>query len=323
MPQPTAEPAAVSTAGPTTAGPAKPDVPGAVAPEAEPASYERLFIDNLSALLRAGNTDGGGKKGSSGSPVALARLVNLSRKLANVDQTSALFRQAYLATLALADPTSSSSVALIIDDLEFSTSRNSPIYVVMRGLAYSAAMLLGLGLIAFCILCLFAGLSSEGTGANRFVEATRLVMQTGVGSPLVIAVTFGTLGSIVSILLRLSEFEVATRRSPQFLMMTGFMLPLVGAVFASVSCALFASGIINFDFAATDHAGTLSNPHFYIVIGFLSGFSERFTRGLLGRAEDLVTAANKTEVKATDPSSGKSISVTRQAVETRDHGPGT
>jgi hypothetical protein len=36
-----------------------------------------------------------------------------------------------------------------------------------------------------------------------------------------------------------------------------------------------------------------------------------------------VTAANKTEVKATDPSSGKSISVTRQAVETRDHGPGT
>ena len=32
--------------------------------------------------------------------------------------------------------------------------------------------------------------------------------------------------------LQLSEFEVATRRSPQFLLMTGFMLPLVGAVFA-------------------------------------------------------------------------------------------
>jgi len=71
-----------------------------------------------------------------------------------------------------------------------------------------------------------------------------------------VAAIFGILGSVVSILLRLSEFEGATRRSRQFLGMTGAMLPLVGGIFACVTCALVASGIINFNFAAKNSGTT-------------------------------------------------------------------
>ena len=95
----------------------------------------------------------------------------------------------------------------------------------------------------------------------------------------VVAATFGMLGAVVSVLLRLSEFENAQRRSRQFLRMTGVVLPLVGVVFACVTYALFTSDLINFGPAVED------NTSFFIVVGFLSGFSERFTRGLLGSVE--------------------------------------
>src|SRR5215475_7145807 len=106
------------------------------------------------------------------------------------------------------------------------------------------------------------------------------------------------LGAAVSVLLRLSEFEKATRRSRHFLRMTGMMLPFVGAVFASVTCAVFQSGIVNVGAAV----GNNSLPYFFIVIGFLSGFSERFTRGLLGAAESSLTTLS--EKKTTRQTNG-------------------
>lgn len=133
--------------------------------------------------------------------------------------------------------------------------------------------------------------------------------------PLIVSAVFGMLGSIVSILLRLSEFELATRRSRQFLLMTGFMLPFVGAIFASVTCALFASGIINFNFA-NGGQGTvgINNPYFYVVVGFLSGFSERFTRGLLGKAESSLTeVAVYSQTKSVESAPGRVVTVSQTA----------
>ena len=80
-----------------------------------------------------------------------------------------------------------------------------------------------------------------------------------------VASVFGMLGAVVSVLLRLSEFENAQRRSRQFLRMTGVVLPLVGVVFAIVTCALFASNLINFSFgpAVTPRPGSTPTPLLY------------------------------------------------------------
>jgi hypothetical protein len=230
-----------------------------------------------------------------GQSDVLARLINLTSRLDLVEKGEGLYNQATLAaTLLQKQPGSVSSVALILDDIDYATSRNSPIYTVMRGLIWSTACLFLGAIVVFGLSSMIYSLSS-GQSWYQVVTGPYLVFIT---SPIVVSAFFGVLGSVVSILLRLSEFEKATRRSRQFLKMTGAMLPLVGAIFACVTCALFASGIINFSFATGDSGvRAIENPYFYVVIGFLSGFSERFTKGLLGSAETIVAAATRTDTQ--------------------------
>jgi hypothetical protein len=221
----------------------------------------------------------------------VARLVTLSRKVDD-GGNPALYRQAYFAAMLWkANPSIASTVRAVIEDIEFSSSRNSPIYTVLYGLMLSL-LSLSLGAFTFCVLSSFVYAWSSARPWQEVISGPYLHVLT---SPVVVAATFGMLGAVVSVLLRLSEFEHATRRSRQFLRMTGVVLPVVGVVFASVTCALFASGMINFSFAVgSDHRPLLANTYFFIVIGFLAGFSERFTRGLLGTAEKSLMTTHST-----------------------------
>lgn len=261
--------------------------------------YERPFLQTLDALVAPDKVPAAANKSmSTGQPTVLARLVNLSRKLSELEDARGLYQQATIAARLLkASDANAQTVNDIIDDIDFSTSKNSPIYSVMRGLAKSVGyqfVLLIVFLVASSSPSIYLAVTSPGAAPLVLNEAWRNSMSM-LGHPFVIAIIFGVFGSVVSILLRLSEFEVATRKSRQFLMMTGAMLPLVGAIFGAVTCALFASGIVNFQFANPGAAVQgIDNPYFYIVIGFLSGFSERFTRGLLGRAENGVTGTTET-----------------------------
>ncbi|MGO7116280.1 hypothetical protein [Rhizobium leguminosarum] len=108
-------------------------------------------------------------------------------------------------------------------------------------------------------------------------------------SNLMVAVLFGFLGSIVSILLRLSEFEAMVGRSRQFLRYTGMTLPIIGGTFAAVIAALFESKVINMSLGNTAENAAL-NPNLFILIGFLCGFSERFARGILTDVESKFTS---------------------------------
>ncbi len=217
----------------------------------------------------------------------VARLINLSNRLARGSPHDGVYRQAYFAAnLLKTNHLAAGTVMRVLDDIDFASSRNSPIYTVMRGLTLSVVILI---LIPLAALGAFAWLHAQANGFS-WQSAVLDPVTSLATSKIVIAAFFGVLGSVVSILLRLSEFEDATRRSRQFLAMTGFMLPLVGAVFACVTCALFASGIVNFNFANPGApAAAIDNPYFYVVVGFLSGFSERFTRGLLGAAERTIS----------------------------------
>jgi hypothetical protein len=240
-------------------------------------------------------TGSGGFLGSRGRTDIIARLLTLPRKLDESGSSEPLYRQAYFAARLLRSYSSASdAVALVIDDIDFSTSRNSPIYTVMRGLIYSV---IGLCLVVIVVLGLWAELSSHVTWDQ---------VEHSPYSNFIVAMGFGMLGAVVSVLLRLSEFENAARRSRQFLQMTGIMLPIVGAIFAGVTCALFKINLINF----TGQQNLLDNTYFFIVVGFLSGFSERFTRGLLGTAERLVT---RTEEKSVSKEGTTQTTVTQSA----------
>ena len=260
-----------------------------------PARYQDHFFAVLQDLVASGSVDS--KKPSrlfGYRPDVMARLLNLSRRLDD-GGNPVLYQQATLAAqLWKTHPSTGSTVSAVLDDIEFATSRNSPIYTVMHGLIASV-LWLSLGTLAFLTLSSFVYAWVGHTMWRDVISKLYDYLRT---SPIVVASMFGMLGAVVSVLLRLSEFENARRRSRQFLRMTGVVLPLVGVVFASVTCALFASNLINFSFAAgSDHSPVLhTNTHFFIVIGFLSGFSERFTRGLLGSAEQsLMTSRSEAQ----------------------------
>ncbi len=285
----------------------------AAAPKTE---FEEKFIAALLDIVCTKAEGGGGlfaKNPEHKRADVVARLINLSNRLARGSPDDGVYRQAYFAAnLLKTNHLAAGTVMRVLDDIDFASSRNSPIYTVMRGLTLSVVILI---LIPLAALGAFAWLHAQANGFS-WQSAVLDPVASLATSKIVIAAFFGVLGSVVSILLRLSEFEDATRRSRQFLAMTGFMLPLVGAVFACVTCALFASGIVNFNFANPGApAATIDNPYFYVVVGFLSGFSERFTRGLLGAAERTIS---REAVSRETSGAGTVETVTaRQTVEQR------
>jgi hypothetical protein len=265
------------------AEPPRPPAEVALDAAGAPERYQDQFFAVLQELVASGPMDSKQPRRLFGHRTdVMARLLTLSRRVED-GGNPALYRQAYLAAwLWKTHPSTGSTVSAVIDDIEFASSRNSPIYIVMYGLIASL-LWLSLGALAFLTLSSFVYAWSSGSPWQAVISGPYFRLLT---SPVMVASIFGMLGAVVSVLLRLSEFEYARRRSRQFLRMTGVVLPLVGVVFASVTCALFTSGLINFSFAVgSERTPLLDNTYFFIVIGFLSGFSERFTRGLLGSTE--------------------------------------
>jgi hypothetical protein len=244
------------------------------------------------------------KKLSLGRGSAIGRLFALPRKLYDAKGSYSEYGQAcYVAKLMKSSPQNTSAAEEILTDIEFSISRSSPISFVMKGLAMSVGLLI-LFLVVVTLVVSSTAIYSAIIARTQRADSIQQVLSGYVtlwSSPLVMAVLFGILGSVVSILQRLSDFEGSTQKSRQLIVMTGAMLPLVGGTFAAVTYALFASGIINFQFAG--NAPQTIDPRFFWVIGFLSGFSERFTTGLLVRAEPLVAGSPRNTVP--DVSAGK------------------
>jgi hypothetical protein len=266
--------------------------------------YESSFFTKLEALLR--NTDpaapGFFTKDKSMNP--MGRLVNLGRKLSEIDGNPILYRQAgYAADLIAKGGLCLPPALNILDDIDFSTSKNSPIYVVMKGVVDALKILVflfgSLVIGTWLVFLASSAIWSPDQIHNTMKDFVEYLTQNLLATPIFFSTLFGVLGSVVSIILRLAEFERSSRKSRQFLKMTGMLLPIVGGVFATVSCAIFRSGVISF-FSPTNSS---NDVYFYIVIGFLSGFSERFTRSLLVSLEDL-TATRRQQQTMVDPSSG-------------------
>ena len=235
--------------------------------------HERAFLALIEQLMQDKlDEPKGGKDSWTG---LLARLAKLSRRFSQSALPDLFFREAYYAARLLErkDEASRMAAADVINDLEISASRSRPIRFIMLGvLSYLVVTaLFAVFVFSFVDLGPTSGplLTFNGTA------------QPTIATNAVAACVLGALGAIVSIILRLSEFESLGGRTRVFLIVTGALLPVVGASFAVVSYSIFASNLLQV--SAEDVALTAADSNLYIaiVVGFVSGFSERFTRGML------------------------------------------
>jgi len=97
----------------------------------------------------------------------------------------------------------------------------------------------------------------------------------------------GAVGALVSVLSRMSggddRFSVDFEVGRPLLRRLGLYKPFVGAVFGVATYFLLAGGLLP---TTTTTSG--NRMFFYGIIGFLAGFSERFTGVIFGNAERLV-----------------------------------
>jgi Na+-transporting NADH:ubiquinone oxidoreductase subunit NqrE len=91
----------------------------------------------------------------------------------------------------------------------------------------------------------------------------------------------GTIGSTVSILTRLGDFEKQRGVSRTSMVMLGFFKPVVGMYCAVFCFALIKSGLLPLQ-AATPEA----ELYLYMAVCFLVGFSERLAQDIMARAEE-------------------------------------
>ncbi|MFP4123914.1 MAG: hypothetical protein ACOC07_17540 [Coleofasciculus sp.] len=108
----------------------------------------------------------------------------------------------------------------------------------------------------------------------------------------------GALGSVVSILIRLKEFDVEFREilDPVIPFLIGAFKPIIGASFGVFMYTLISSGLIPLDTNPTEATGR-KEELFYFAIAFTVGFSERLAKDVIARAETTVKLGSVKEIR--------------------------
>jgi hypothetical protein len=165
--------------------------------------------------------------------------------------------------------------ALIYEEVNFGTSNVTALVYVMQGVGGFAVVIL--------LLFMLSGLALLVVSATVLHDADLsylFTMQSKLAKVLV-GTLFGCCGGVVSLLLRLSDFEILKGKSRTFLRGSGATQPIIGGIFAFVLGALISANIINISVGGSSDL----SPWLFVVLGFLAGFSERFSRSLLHVAE--------------------------------------
>ena len=140
-------------------------------------------------------------------------------------------------------------------------------------IVYVSGMVAAASFIVTVCTALAIGLSFTSLWGPK-VEA--LLLCTGAGS----------VGALVSVLSRMSlgdeKFSIDFEVGRPLLRRLGLYKPFVGSVFSVATYFLVAGGLLPAQTASGD------SLFFYGIIGFLAGFSERFTGVIFGNAERLV-----------------------------------
>ena len=166
----------------------------------------------------------------------------------------------------------------ILEEVNFGTSNVTALAYVMQGVLAFVFVVALLTILSFLLLLAVTNLTFQEANPSPLFTKD---LFTADFTKVPIASLFGCFGGVVSLLTRLPEFEILKGRSRTFLRALGVTQPIIGGIFAFVVGALFSAKIIDISVGGASDLSTW----FYVVIGFLAGFSERFTRNLLNVAE--------------------------------------
>jgi hypothetical protein len=169
----------------------------------------------------------------------------------------------------------------IYEEVNFRASNVTALAYVMKGVLQFVGAMLVLVLLSFLILFAVAIIRYKPDSFPVPPLTFPVPSLTSDFAKVSIGSVFGCFGGVVSLLLRLHDFEVLQGKSRIFLMAYGGTQPLIGGIFACVLGAMISAKIINISVGGNSDLSIW----FFIVLGFLAGFSERFTRNLLGVAE--------------------------------------
>jgi hypothetical protein len=142
-------------------------------------------------------------------------------------------------------------------------------------------MIVGLGALCAMSVGMIAHLLWPSLGPLGYVRD--LMPFGGAGVPALIGAAF--LGGAVSILGRLQSFSKLRDFDPAFLFMNALFKPFLGVIFGLFAYAFWQSGFVPLDPKLMAEA---LSPYQLWVIGFLAGFSERFSKDLISRGESLL-----------------------------------
>jgi hypothetical protein len=200
----------------------------------------------------------------------LATFVRISPKLSSANNP-ALYQEAYYALLLYkTDAVAASNLA---SSLEFHATEKAPIRMVLEGAVY------------FLILYVVGWWLLSHMKIYTAISARSDFIAVGIA---------GVVGAIVSLAMRRDEYSEPGGKAATYFKYTGALLPLVGSVVGCVIYAALLSNIISVTFGEfkpgelkPDEPFSLHYMAGCMVIGFFSGFSERFASGLMGRVSGL------------------------------------
>jgi hypothetical protein len=144
---------------------------------------------------------------------------------------------------------------------------------LLRSPSPATQVVLGLGLLLLAShsLSAFVHLALTDEHTQLFGLPARTLLLMGL---------CGAMGSAVSILMRLADFEKLRGASRSAMMMLGFFKPIIGTYSALFCFALMKSGLLPLHAANPDSA-----QYLHMAVCFLVGFSERLAQDLFSRAE--------------------------------------
>ncbi|MBW4665420.1 MAG: hypothetical protein KME01_14675 [Chroococcus sp. CMT-3BRIN-NPC107] len=123
----------------------------------------------------------------------------------------------------------------------------------------------------------------------------------------ILAITAGTLGSVVSILTRIEDFQDRKYKDRLMPFFIGAFKPVIGAAFGVFLLAIFSSDIIVLN--PTSNKNESSKRYLIFTLAFVAGFSERLAKDIILRTEDAVAASRTTQqsINISDPVKSESI----------------
>lgn len=135
------------------------------------------------------------------------------------------------------------------------------------------------------------------------------------------AITAGTLGSIVSILTRIEDFQNRKYKDKLVPFFIGAFRPIIGAAFGVFLLAIFSSEIIVLN--PTSNKNESSKGYLIFTLAFVAGFSERLAKDIILRTEDAVAGSRATQqsIKISDPVKPESIEDSQTRREDNDNSP--